>query len=174
MTPKTGLRTEPESVGLPRLRRDRAIRRLAIALLAFFLVLGLSSVLGSHTSVATSSSGGYTLTVTYPAVTRPGLPIRWEILVEHPGGFTEPVRLATTFDYLHLFDISNLEPDATTSTATATEVIYSFSAPEGDSFRVSMDGNAEPDVNELPEAVTSLIVDGRSVVQVQYATRVVP
>jgi hypothetical protein len=166
--------TAPEPVELSRLRRDRAWRRVAIAFLTVFMLAGLSSLLGAHTSVASASAGGYTMTVTYPAVTRPGLPIRWEIEVQHPGGFTEPVRLATTFDYLHLFDISNLEPDASSSTATADQVIYVFDAPPGDTFRVSMDGNTEPDLHQLPETATGLVVNGRTVVRVIYATRVVP
>jgi hypothetical protein len=107
-------------------------------------------------------------------VTRPGLPIRWEFEVTHEDGFDQPIRLATTFDYLHLFDISNLEPDAASSTGTDTEVIYVFDPPPGDGFRVSMDGNAEPGFHELPVATTTLIVDGRPVVSVTYATKVVP
>jgi hypothetical protein len=130
--------------------------------------------LGAHTSVASANGEGYTLTITYPSATRPGLPIRWEIQVQHPGGFSGPLRLATTFDYLHLFDISNLEPDASSSTATGDQVIYVFHPPPGDTFRVSMDGNTEPDVHELPAAATSLVVGGRTVVQVTYSTRVVP
>jgi hypothetical protein len=166
--------TAPEPVELARLRRDRAWRRVGIAFLTAFMLAGLSSLLGAHTSVASASAGGYTMMVTYPAVTRPGLPIRWEIEVRHPGGFSEPVRLATTFDYLHLFDISNLEPDPASSTATADQVIYVFDPPPGETFRVSMDGNTEPDLHELPEAATILVVNGRAVVRVDYATRVVP
>jgi len=168
------LSTKPEPIEPSRLRRDRALRRGVIALLVIFLLVGMSSIVGARTSVARASGEGYILSVTYPAVTRPGLPIRWEIQVEHPGGFSEPVRLATTFDYLHLFDISNLEPDANSATATADQVIYVFEPPPGDTFRVSMDGNTEPDVHELPEAVTGLLVNGRTVVQVIYSTRVVP
>jgi hypothetical protein len=53
-------------------------------------------------------------------------------------------------------------------------VIYVFDPPPGDGFRVSMDGNAEPGFHELPVATTTLIVDGRPVVSVTYATKVVP
>jgi hypothetical protein len=166
--------TEPRPIELSRLRRDRTLRRGAIALLSVFLFVGLSGSLGAHTSVASAETEGYILTVTYPLVTRPGLPIRWEIQVQHPGGFSEPLRLATTFDYLHLFDISNLEPDASSATATRDQVIYVFDPPPGDTFRVSMDGNTEPDIHELPEAATGLVVGGRTVVQVTYSTRVVP
>ena len=37
-----------------------------------------------------------------------------------------------------------------------------------------MDGNTEPDLHELPEAATILVVNGGAVVRVDYATRVVP
>jgi hypothetical protein len=166
--------TVPPSVSLPRLRRDRSLRRLAILFLVAFVVAGLSSILGAHTSSAGATAQGYTVTVTYPSVTRPGLPIRWEIEVTHPGGFDQPIRLGTTFEYLHLFDISNLEPDAATSTASGSQVIYAFDPPAGDTFRVAMDGNTEPGLHEVPQAVTSLIVDGRAIVQVAYTTRLVP
>jgi hypothetical protein len=166
--------TEPRPVEPARLRRDRALRRVTIVGLVLLVLAGLSSLLGAHTSSATATAEGYTVTVTYPAVTRPGLPIRWEIEVVHPGGFDQPIRLGTTFDYLHLFDISNLEPDPASSTGTRDDVVYAFDPPPGDTFRVSMDGNTEPDFHELPLAVTSLIVDGRAVVKVSYTTRVVP
>lgn len=42
------------------------------------LLVALSSYLGARTATASASGGGYTLTVTYPRITRPGLPIRWE------------------------------------------------------------------------------------------------
>jgi hypothetical protein len=53
-------------------------------------------------------------------------------------------------------------------------VIYEFEPPGGDTFRVSMDGNTEPGFHELPEAATTLYVDGEPVVAVTYSTKVVP
>jgi hypothetical protein len=107
--------------------------------LVVFLAAGAFEVFGSKTDRTSATAAGYTLTVTYPSVTRPGLPIRWEFEVTHPGGFDQPIRLATTFDYLHLFDTSNLEPEPVSSTGSDTEVIYVFDPPPGDDFRVSID-----------------------------------
>ncbi len=75
---------------------------------------------------------------------------------------------------MHLFDISNLEPDAASSTGTHTQVIYVFDPPPGDDFRVSMDGNAERGFHELPPATTTLLVGDQPVVSVTYSTKVVP
>lgn len=141
-----------------------------IALIGF----GAFGLLGSRTSTVQAGRHGYGLSVSYPSVTRPGLPVRWEIEVHHVGGFSEPIRLATTFDYLHLFDISNTEPDAASSSATSDAVEYDFAAPSGDTFRVAMDGNAEPGEHGPFIATTRLIVSGEPVVGVSYRTVMVP
>jgi hypothetical protein len=166
--------TAPEQVPVARFERGRAIRRIAIGFLCLVLLVALSSYLGSQTATASATGGGYTLTVTYPRITRPGLPIRWEYTVTHPGGFDGPVRLATTFDAIHLFDVSNFEPEPSTSTATADELIYAFDPPPADTFRVSMDGNTEPGMNELGDVTTSVLVDGSPVVSVTYHVVVIP
>jgi hypothetical protein len=142
------------------------------ALLAF-AVAG-AAFLGPKTATATARGSGYTVVVTYPSVTRPGLPIRWEYVITHPGGFDGPVSLATTFDYLHLFDLTNIEPEAVGSTSTAGEVVYTFARPAGDELRVSMDATAESGFHEVPETTTQVAVGGSTVVTVRFSTKVVP
>jgi len=166
--------TAPRQIPLARFKRAQTGRRVAVAALALFLLVALSSLLGPQTATSTSTGGGYTLTVTYPRITRPGLPVRWEFTVSHPGGFDQPIHLATSFDQLHLFDTSNVEPDAESATSTATDVIYTFAPPSGDTLRVSMDGNAEPDFQEFGPATTSVLVDGQPAVSVSYRTVVIP
>jgi hypothetical protein len=141
---------------------------------SLFLVAGVFGFLGPRTDVATATAGGYTLSVTYPAITRPGLPVRWEFAVTHAGGFDGPVRIATSFDSLHLFDISNIEPDAREATGSAGDIVYAWDPPAGDTFRASMDGNTEPNAHEVPTVTTSVFVNGASVVSLQYRMVVVP
>jgi hypothetical protein len=166
--------TEPEPTPPEKLRRQRLERRIMLAVLALFLLLGALEVFGSFTRTVTSSANGVTLTATYPAITRPGLPVRWEFAVTRAGGFDGPITFRTTFDYLHLFDISNLEPDARSATATGEDLAYTFDPPVGDTLRVSMDGNAEPGFHEQPPVTTTVSIDGADAVSVTYQTIVVP
>jgi hypothetical protein len=166
--------TDPEPISRRRLTRARAGRRAIVAGLALFVLAGVSGVLGPKTSAATERNGGYTVVVTYPAVTRPGLPVRWEYKVEHAGGFDGPVTLATTFDYLHLFDLTNVEPDPDAATSSGGEIVYRFAPPPGDVLRVSMDAAAEAGFHEVSSTTTRVEVGGSTVVSVTFSTRVVP
>jgi len=174
VTAAPSFEASPDAAPIEQRIRDRWFRRAAITSLCLIIIIGLLGGFGTRTAIASSEAGGYRLAVTYPTITRPGLPIRWEIAVEHTGGFDGRIQLATTFDYLHLFDISNTEPDAAKATASADDVIYTFNSPEGETFRVSMDGNTEPGLHEVPPATTTLFIGGERVVSVTYATRVVP
>jgi len=166
--------TTPEPEPAPRLRRARAVRRALTALLVVFVVLGMLGVFGSKTGGVTATGGGYTLSVIYPRVTRPGLPVRWIYTVRHPGGFGDSIRIATTFEYLNLFDLTNIQPDASSQTATGTTIVWSFDPPVGNEFSVTYDAATEVGLHELPPATAGVVVNGRPVVQVRFKTVVVP
>ena len=167
--------TDPDPATPQQLRRQRLERRFMLGLLALFLLLGALEVFGAWTRTATATGAdGVTLSVAYPAVTRPGLPIRWEFTVTRPSGFDGPVTIRTTFDYLHLFDVSNVEPDAQSATASGDYLSYTFAPPGGDTLRVAMDGNTEPGFHELPPVTTIVSIDGADVASVTYRTVVVP
>ena len=166
--------TAPEIHPDTKIRRARNQRRVGLVLLAAFLALGLAGLFGPKTSRVTAHSNGYELTVTYPSISRPGLPVRWEVLLKHPGGFQEKVRIAITFDYFHLFDVTGIEPESTSSSSDGKTIVFEFDPPSGDTFRMQFDASVEPGVHELPRATTSALVGGRPAVQVSFATRVVP
>jgi hypothetical protein len=138
-----------------------------------FLAAGLSGYLGPKTATVTARGSGYTVVLTYPEITRPGLPVRWEYSITHTGGFAGPVSLATTFDYLHLFDLTNIEPEPSATTVSGDDVVYRFAPPEGDVLRISMDATAETGFHEVPSTTTRVVV-GPTVVTVRFSTRVVP
>lgn len=155
-------------------RAARALRRVALAILFVFLGLGVTGFFGVRSATATASGGGYTLTVEYAAVTRAGLATPWAVEVRHAGGFDGPVTLATTSDYMDIFDENGLDPDPATSTSTATETIWTFDPPPGDVLRVSFDARLEPAVSSGKAGRTTLLVEGRPAVSVGYRTRVMP
>jgi hypothetical protein len=145
-----------------------------MAIIGLFVVAGLSSLLGAHTSTASASAAGYRMAVAYPAVTRPGLAVRWILTLEHPGGFKGDVTVATTSAYFNLFDFNNLDPMPSGSTTDGTNSIWMFDPPPGDVLRVTMDARVEPAQQWGRGATTSLLVQGFPAVQVSYSTRVLP
>jgi hypothetical protein len=139
-----------------------------------FVLLGASSLLGPHTSTRQASGGGYDLKVVYPAVTRPGLAIRWIVFVHRRGGFDGPIQLATTATYFNLFDFADLDPDPSAQTTSADLSIWEFDPPPGETLRVTFDGRLEPARQHGSTATTSVLEDDRPVVSIRYQTRVMP
>lgn len=155
-------------------RRHRWERRIGLALIGVVLVLGALNLLGVRVSTVSASGRGFDLTVTYPAVSRPGLATPWTVRVHRDGGFQGPVSVATTAGYFGLFDENDLEPDPDASTATLQRVVWEFAPPAGEDLVVRLDARLEPAFHLGREAETSILVDGRPVVSVRYRTVVMP
>jgi hypothetical protein len=166
--------TGPWDVGVDRVRRARNERRVLLALLAAVVLAGAAGLLGARTSTVSASGAGYELSVSYPAVTRPGLAIRWMVVVRHPGGFAKPINIATTSAYFNLFDFNNLDPTPSGAITDAQHSIWTFDPPAGDILRVTMDARLEPARQSGNAATTSVLVEGLPVVSVSYHTAVVP
>ena len=155
-------------------RRHRTARRGGLILLVGFLLLGAANLLGVRSSSVTASGGGFELTVTYAAVSRPGLSTPWAVRVRRPGGFDGPVTIATTDQYFNLFDENGLDPDPDAATATPGLLIWEFEPPAGEELTVSFDARLEPASHLGRSAETSILVDGAPVVSVRYTTVVMP
>jgi hypothetical protein len=166
--------TLPQDTDLRRVRRARTYRRVAIALLGVFVLLGLAGVFGARTKTASASAGGYSLTVTYPAVTRPGLAVRWSLEIRRRGGLGEQVTIATTSSYFDLFDFNQLYPQPSGETSDATTTIWTFDTAGAEAMRITMDGRLEPAHQYGESAVSSILVNGVPVVSVRYRTAVMP
>ena len=168
------LPTRPEPIPLDRLRRAQIGRRLIVAVMMGFLLLGAANVFGVRQDTVSATGGGYRLTVTYTSVTRPGLVTPWSFIVEHPGGFDGPVTVEATQSYFDLFDHNVFYPEVAKSTASGGRLVWEFDPPRGDTLTVLMDARMEPTEQLSQPATTSVLVDGRPVATVRYTTRVVP
>jgi hypothetical protein len=164
----------PWDIGIDRVRRARNERRVLLALLAALVLAGAAGLLGGRTSTVSASAAGYELSVSYPAVSRPGLAIRWMVVVRHPGGFAKPIDIATTSAYFNLFDFNNLDPMPSGAVTDAERSIWTFDPPPGDILRVTMDARLEPARQSGNGATTSILVEGLPVVSVSYRTAVMP
>ncbi len=166
--------TDPDPRTTRQLGRSRLGRRILLVILALFVLLGASTLLGVHTSTLEASGGGYDLKLVYPAVARPGLAIRWILFVHRAGGFTGPVHVATTSTYFNLFDFNNLDPMPSTSTTSDAVSIWEFDPPVGDTLRITMDARLEPARQHGSVATTSILENDLPVVSIHYRTKVVP
>lgn len=166
--------TVPRDTDLGRVRRARTYRRAAIALLALFVLLGVAGVFGSRSGTASATGGGYSLAVTYPAVTRPGLAVRWAVEIRREGGLGDQVTLATTGSYFDLFDFNQFYPQPSEETNDGASMIWTFDTAGGEVMRITLDGRLEPARQDGAEAVSSVLVEGRPVVSVRYRTVVMP
>jgi hypothetical protein len=139
-----------------------------------FILLGASSLLGAHTSTREASGGGYDLKLVYPAVTRPGLAVRWILFVHRSGGFSGPVQVTTTSTYFNLFDFNNLDPVPSKQTTSSDLSVWEFDPPLGDTLSITFDGRLEPARQHGSSAVTSIVENDVPVVSISYQTRVMP
>jgi hypothetical protein len=169
-----GLSTAPEESDLLRARRARTGRRAFMLLLFVFLALGLTGQLGVQSRSTTVEGGGYTLTVTYAQVSRPGLATPWSFEIHRPGGFEGPITVSTKTSYLDMFDANGFDPEPSNSTATPEVVIWEFEPPDGDTLAVSFDARIEPAAQWGRPGETSVLEDGKPVVTAKYKTWVMP
>jgi hypothetical protein len=174
MMAQMAVTTVPHDTDLRRVRRARTYRRVAIAIIGLFVLLGLAGVFGARSGTASASGGGHSLVVTYPAVSRPGLAVRWSVEIRREGGLEEQVTIATTSSYFDLFDFNQFYPQPSAETSDGSSTIWTFDTAGGKIMRITLDGRLEPARQDGAEAVSSILVGGRPVVSVRYRTMVMP
>jgi hypothetical protein len=171
----TDTSTLPEERTPGHVRRARNQRRVGLVLLVLFVLAGALGTFGTRTGTHTATAAGYTVTVTHPAVSRPGHAIRYEVEVKRPGGFDGPIRMRFSSAYFDLFDENSFGPAADSETTTGAYDIYEFAPPPGDTFTVSSDTRIEPARQRGERGEVSVLDDaGRPVVTVRYRTRIFP
>jgi hypothetical protein len=167
--------TLPEDSGLRRAARAVWLRRFGIVLLAAYVAAGWAGVFGVRSASVSTSRGGYELSVQYPKVARPGLATPWGIRVHKDGGFgDDPITVATTLEWLNLFDENGRNPAPAAEYMDDDMVVWEFDPPPGDTFRFEFDARLGPSVQSGFTATTELREGNVAVLRVTYRTRVFP
>jgi hypothetical protein len=166
--------TIPETVSTDRLRRARMLRNTFVFLLFAFLVTALTGLLGVRTSTKRASAQGYDVTVTYGAMTRPGLATPFDVEVVRTGGHKEPVTLAVSNDFMAAFDENGLDPDPAITRADADFVYWTFEVPPGDTLGVSFDARLEPAVQWKRPGTVRLIRESETLLEIGFTMWVMP
>lgn len=150
------------------------IRRVALALIAAFVLLGAVGLFGIRTRTVSAVGGGYAVTLAYPATDRSDQPIHWELSVRRAGGFSGPVHVGVSQSYLDLLDLNGIEPQPTESHTDGPFVVWTFDPPDGDVLRVTLDANIQVNAHFGEGAVVAILEGGTPVVSVKYRTWVAP
>ncbi|HEX7248632.1 MAG TPA: hypothetical protein VF351_11095 [Actinomycetota bacterium] len=166
--------TRPEAEPVERLRRQRAARRVGIAIIGLGVVAGLANLVGVRLVEQRTTADGVTFAVTYARVTRSGLETPWKVEVSSPGGFDGPVTITTTAEYFERFDFNQWYPEPSGTVLRDDLLVLTFDRPQGDVLLVRFDGRASPTFGLGSAAVTSLDTEGLPPLSIAYRTWVMP
>jgi hypothetical protein len=170
-----GVTTLEEPRDVAAVRRGRGYRRAGMTVVLLIVLAGLVGLLGIRSTTDTSSGGGYVLAVHHAQVTRAGIAVPLHIRVEHPGGFSRPVRISLSAALMERFDFQNFYPNPSKETASGAYLYYEFDPPPGDVFEVSLDARTAPDQNGSAGHYEIRLLDGtRPLASVGFRMWVVP
>jgi hypothetical protein len=171
--------TRPDDVGLGRLRRARWGRRLILAILVLFVVLGVVGALGPRDGSKTATQGPWSIEVQYPAIDRAGLVAPFSIEVTRVGGFDGDVTLRVADAFLAALDENGLDPEpveTTAGTANGTAYVdWTFTPPTGqETLVVSYDARVEPGQRGRVEGFVEVMPEQGTGPRVDFTTWLLP
>lgn len=126
-----------------RLRRARLGRRVYLTLVAAFVACGTVGLLGPSNRSVSAASGGRSVQVDFPHITRGGVPASFTVLLTEPEGFADTVTVRVSHDLLSAFDEHGLDPQPAEATSEADFVEWTFDTPSGNTLAVSFDARVE-------------------------------
>lgn len=158
-------------------RWDDALRVISIGAVGILVVAGLLGFLGVRTATAMASANGYTVEVTYAAMTRPGLATPLEVRVSRDDASSLPPMVTTRIEssYLTMFDENGLDPEPVSSFQSGQWTLWTFEVPDGAQIlEVTFDARLEPAVQWGRDSTVTVEVGGEEMVTVGFMTWVMP
>jgi hypothetical protein len=157
-------------------RRIRLIREVALVLLTALVLVGVTGLLGVRDATVSAAAKGYELRVEHPWITRGGLDADLNLRVRRPGGFTRPVTIAITKEYMDRFEVGDILPKPVAQTGSPPHVYLSFSPPPADILEVFLPARTLATVQEAGrhDVEVFVLADGARPVRTEFHTWVVP
>jgi hypothetical protein len=153
----------------------RWARRAGIAVLLVIVLLGAIGFFGVRSRTTTTTSHGYTMSVTYPQAARAGLDVPWRVRVHRDGGLPNQLTLAVSTDYFRMFETQGFYPNADSSSNDGTFVYFIFDTHAGsEDFVVDYDAYIQPAAQLGKSATVELLVGKRVVAKATLRTWLVP
>lgn len=158
----------------PRTRIAAWLRRGFLALLLLLIIAALAGFLGTRTATTSATSDGYTLSLQYARISRPGLNVPWQLTVTHPGGFSGSVVVEVSSAYFNVVAAQNVTPQPSQETQDGTWWRMTFDQPPGDTFVVSMDASVQPQSERGRSGTVRLLSSGTPVAGLHFKTALLP
>lgn len=148
--------------------------RVALAAILAVVVAGATSFLGVRTETATASGSGYTMSLDYPRIARAGLDVTWTLTVTRAGGFGKDLTLAMSASQFDIYEHQALYPEPDSETRNGDDLILTFLAPQGDTFKLSFDAYVQPSSQVGRDASIAVVDGGGKVATLTYSTWLAP
>lgn len=157
-------------------RRGRSARRVAVVTLLVFVGLGLSGRLGYRQSSIERGSDRIDAELSYPSVTRGGLPTHWSLAITAGDGapIGGTVRIETTAAYFDGLDHNDLVPAPDRAWQTPEAVVWEFDAADESALMVTLDVRTQPDHRWRSSATTVVFSDDVEIASFDYRTWTLP
>ena len=149
-------------------------RRVGVLVMLLAVVAGASGLFGVRAATRTATSGGYTASLTYPAVARSGWDVPWTLRITRPGGFAGSVTVAVTASYFDVFESQRFFPEPSGETRAGRFIYLDFDPPPGDVLTISYDAYIAPSAQLGRRATVTVITDGVARVSLNYRTFLLP
>lgn len=149
-------------------------RRSVLIVIALVVATGLTGNLGLHTRTETVTAGGYTLSLDYGWVARPGLDTPWQVTLVSETGFDDPITLEVTADYFDIYETQGFFPEPDGMVRDASRLRMTFAAPEGDTFVLFYDAYVQPSSQRGRDGVLSVIDGGHVAASLDFTTHLLP
>ncbi len=152
-------------------RRDRLARRIGIVITGVFVAAGLLGLLGYRQSSASATAPPFTLTVSYPSISRGGLPSNWQLRLTRTDGEALPpsIEIRSSAAFFDDFDENGLDPDPASTWVDADELVWTFEPPLGArSLTVSFDARLQPNARGWRDGSSTVVIEGLRPLTVDY------
>lgn len=163
---------------VPRRRLGYAATTAGLSLLMAVVLVDAvtpAAIVGVDSATTTAEGDGFRLEVTYGEVSRPALATPFDIRIERPGGFEDPVRIAVDQEYLRMWDENGLAPAPSEETVLGDRLVWEFDPPEGTTLLITYDGRIEPAAQDGRSGTVAVLDDDDAVLaEVSFTTRLVP
>jgi hypothetical protein len=152
----------------------RWARRAGIAVLLVIVLLGAIGFFGVRSRTTTTTSHGYTMSVTYPQAARAGLDVPWRVRVHRDGGLPNQLTLAVSTDYFRMFETQGFFPDPDTQKNDGRFVYFTYQGPPAHVMEMEYDAYIQPAEQLGKGATVKVLVAGVPVASATIRTWLVP